>query len=46
MSPGTASVTADLLALRRVYVKPTDTLGDFSRKISGWYLTYRAWKRR
>ena len=46
ISPGTSSVTADLLALRRVYVKPLDSLGDFSRKISGWYLTYRAFKRR
>jgi len=46
ISPGTRSVTADMLALRRVYVKPTDTLGDFSRKISGWYLAYRAWKGR
>jgi peptidoglycan/xylan/chitin deacetylase (PgdA/CDA1 family) len=46
ISPGTPSVTANLLALRRVYVKPTDSLGDFSRKISRWYLAYRGWKRR
>jgi peptidoglycan/xylan/chitin deacetylase (PgdA/CDA1 family) len=46
ISPGTSSVTADLLALRRVYLKPTDSLWDFSRKISGWYLAYRAFKRR
>ncbi len=46
ISPGTSSVTADLLALRRVYVKPTDSLWDFRRKISPWYLSYRAWKKR
>jgi peptidoglycan/xylan/chitin deacetylase (PgdA/CDA1 family) len=46
ISPGTRSVTADPWALRRVYVKPTDSLGDFARKISGWYLAFRAWKRR
>ncbi|NTV52114.1 MAG: polysaccharide deacetylase family protein [Candidatus Firestonebacteria bacterium] len=46
ISPGTRSVTADLFALRRVYVKPTDSNGDFARKLSGWYLAYRALKRR
>ncbi len=46
ISPGTASVTADLLALRRVYVKPSDSLADFRRKISGWYLAYRGWMKR
>ncbi|MCK5219632.1 polysaccharide deacetylase family protein, partial [bacterium] len=46
ISPGTSSVTADLLALRRVYVKPTDSLWDFRRKVSPWYLSYRAWKKR
>jgi peptidoglycan/xylan/chitin deacetylase (PgdA/CDA1 family) len=46
ISPGTKSVTADLWALRRVYVKRTDSLSAFSRKISSWYLQYRAWKRR
>lgn len=45
-SPGTASVTADLLALRRVYVKAGDTLPAFRRKISRWYLAYRGWRRR
>lgn len=46
ISPGTSSVTADLFALRRVYVKPTDTLSDFQRKLSNWYLTFRAWRKR
>lgn len=46
ISPGTAAVTADLLALRRVYVKPGDSLPAFARKLSGWYLAYRAWKKR
>jgi tetratricopeptide (TPR) repeat protein len=38
--------TNDLLALRRVYVKPGDSLGAFARKLSGWYLAFRAWKKR
>ncbi|MCD4812156.1 polysaccharide deacetylase family protein [bacterium] len=46
ISPGTASVTADLMALRRVYVKPSDAISDFKRKISMWYLVYRAWRKR
>ena len=46
ISPGTPSVTADPWALRRAYVKPSDSFGDFARKISGWYLAFRAWKRR
>jgi len=46
ISPGTKDVTADLLALRRVYVKPSDSPVAFRRKISGWYLKYRAWKGR
>ncbi|MEW6517483.1 MAG: polysaccharide deacetylase family protein [candidate division FCPU426 bacterium] len=45
-SPQTASVTADLLALRRVYVKAGDSLAAFRRKVSGWYLWYRGWRRR
>ncbi len=46
ISPGTSSVTANLFAMRRVYVKPTDSLWDFRRKVSPWYLSYRAWKKR
>jgi len=46
IAPGTASVTADRFALRRVYVKPGDSLFAFRRKISGWYLRYRAWRKR
>lgn len=46
ISPKTASVTADLWALRRVYVKPTDSPADFRRKLSGWYLRFRAWRKR
>jgi peptidoglycan/xylan/chitin deacetylase (PgdA/CDA1 family) len=46
ISPGTASVLAEPFALRRVYVKPTDSLTAFRRKISGWYLCYRAWRKR
>jgi peptidoglycan/xylan/chitin deacetylase (PgdA/CDA1 family) len=45
-SPQTASVTADLLALRRVYVKAGDSLAAFRRKISRWYLGYRGFRRR
>lgn len=45
-SPRTASVTADLLALRRVYVKAGDSPAAFRRKISAWYLAYRGWRRR
>jgi len=46
ISPGTRSVTANILALRRIYIKPTDSLSDFKRKISKWYLLYRAWRKR
>lgn len=46
ISPGTASVTANNFAFRRIYVKYSDSLGDFKRKISGWYLRYRAWRKR
>ena len=46
ISPGTESVTADIFALRRVYVKPSDTPADFKRKISSWYLWYRARRKR
>jgi peptidoglycan/xylan/chitin deacetylase (PgdA/CDA1 family) len=46
VSPGTPSVTADWYALRRVWVKPGDSLWAFRRKISGWYLAYRAWRKR
>lgn len=45
-SPRTASVTADLLALRRVYVKTGDSPAAFRRKISAWYLAYRGWRKR
>ena len=38
-----ASVTDDQWALRRVKVKGSDKLRDFKRKVSNWYLTYRAW---
>ncbi len=46
ISPGTASVTQDRWALRRIYVKGSDQLMDFKRKISPWYLKYRAWRKR
>lgn len=45
ISPDTASVTSDLLALRRIYVKPGDSPAVFGRKCSGWYLAFRAWRR-
>ena len=41
-----ASVTGDPWALRRVKVKGTDKLFDFKRKVSNWYLIYRAWRKR
>ncbi len=46
ISPGTASVTEDPWALRRIYVKGSDQLMDFKRKVSPWYLKYRAWRKR
>lgn len=45
-SPKSASVTDDQWALRRVKVKGSDKIGDFKRKVSNWYLTYRAWRKR
>jgi peptidoglycan/xylan/chitin deacetylase (PgdA/CDA1 family) len=46
ISPKSASVIDDPWALRRIKVKGSDTLADFRRKISNWYLTYRAWRNR
>lgn len=46
ISPGTPEVTVDLYALRRVYVKGKDSLRGFRRKISPWYLKFRAWRKR
>lgn len=46
ISPGTSSVTADIWALRRVYVKGPEGLTAFKRKVSSWYLSYRAWRKR
>jgi peptidoglycan/xylan/chitin deacetylase (PgdA/CDA1 family) len=37
-------VLEDLYEIRRVYVKGSDSLFDFKRKISGWYLWYRGLK--
>ncbi len=45
-SSKSTSVTGDQWALRRVKVKGTDELSDFKRKVSNWYLTYRAWRKR
>jgi len=45
-SSKSASVTDDPWALRRVKVKGSDKLRDFKRKVSNWYLTYRAWRKR
>jgi len=45
-SAKSASVTDDPWALRRVKVKGSDKLGDFKRKVSNWYLAYRAWRKR
>jgi peptidoglycan/xylan/chitin deacetylase (PgdA/CDA1 family) len=45
-SSKSASVTDDPWALRRVKVKGSDKIGDFKRKVSNWYLTYRAWRQR
>jgi len=42
----TSSVLVDPYELRRVYIKSTDSLGAFKRKISGWYLWYRGLRRR
>ena len=38
------TVIPDPLEIRRVYVKPTDSLLDFKRKISPWYLRFRGFK--
>jgi peptidoglycan/xylan/chitin deacetylase (PgdA/CDA1 family) len=46
ISPGTLSVTSNIFALRRVYIKPSDRLCDFKRKISRWYLTWRGMRGR
>ncbi len=46
ISANSASVTDDQWALRRVKVKGSDTLSDFKRKVSNWYLTYRGWRKR
>lgn len=35
------SVTEDSYELRRIYIKGTDTMFDFKRKVSNWYLRYR-----
>ena len=45
-SSKSASVTDDPWALRRVKVKGSDTLWDFRRKVSNWYLAYRGWRKR
>jgi peptidoglycan/xylan/chitin deacetylase (PgdA/CDA1 family) len=45
IAPATPSVLADPWALRRVYVKGSDSLMDFKRKISWWYLKVRAWQK-
>ncbi|MFH1825456.1 MAG: polysaccharide deacetylase family protein [Candidatus Firestonebacteria bacterium] len=37
-------VLEDLHQIRRVYVKGSDSLFDFKRKISGWYLWFRGVK--
>lgn len=46
ISPGTKSVTEDPWALRRIYIKSSDHLSDFKRKVSNWYLRYRGWRKR
>ncbi|OGF47172.1 MAG: hypothetical protein A2231_09455 [Candidatus Firestonebacteria bacterium RIFOXYA2_FULL_40_8] len=35
------TVTEDLFEMRRVYIKPGDSLFDFKRKISRWYIWFR-----
>mgnify|MGYP003493513329 CR=1 FL=1 len=46
IKPQTSSVTDDVLALRRVYVRGSDSLLSFRRKISLWHLKYRALRKR
>lgn len=35
------TVIQDLFEIRRVYMKPSDSLSDFKRKIAPWYIWYR-----
>jgi peptidoglycan/xylan/chitin deacetylase (PgdA/CDA1 family) len=42
----TSSVTKDMYALKRIYIKTSDSLNDFKRKISPWYLAYRSLRKR
>ena len=35
------SVTEDLLEMRRVYIKSSDSIGAFKRKVSSWYIYFR-----
>ncbi|MEI7905152.1 MAG: polysaccharide deacetylase family protein [Candidatus Firestonebacteria bacterium] len=46
VSAKTNFVLEDLYELRRVYIKNTDSITAFSRKISSWYLCYRGFRRR
>jgi peptidoglycan/xylan/chitin deacetylase (PgdA/CDA1 family) len=46
ISPATASVTEDLFRLKRVYIKPQDSLFTFKRKIAPWYLSLRGFRKR
>ena len=46
ISSHSRSVTEDVYALRRINIKNSDSLFQFSRKISHWYLWYRGIRRR
>jgi peptidoglycan/xylan/chitin deacetylase (PgdA/CDA1 family) len=46
ISADTGSVTDDLFRLKRVFVKPEDSLFTFKRKIAPWYLMLRGIRKR
>ena len=46
ISAKTGSVTEDLFRLKRVFVKPEDSLFTFKRKVAPWYLMLRGIKKR
>lgn len=46
VSAHTRSVTADRFALKRVYVKGSEGLSTFCRKVSPWNLAFRSFRKR
>jgi len=46
ISAATGSVTEDIYRLKRIYIKPEDSLFTFKRKVAPWYLLLRGLKKR